>query len=101
VKFSESRKISGWLFSAVGVGLSTLLFSFCRHFLDKGQASLLYLPLVIACAIRFGFGPAVFGAALSFLCWDFFFLPPYYTFIVRSSTDWRSLHRGPDRMPSR
>lgn len=91
MKFSESRKISGWLFSAVGVGLSTLLFSFCRHFLDKGQASLLYLPLVIACAIRFGFGPAVFGAALSFLCWDFFFLPPYYTFIVRSSTDWISL----------
>jgi two-component system sensor histidine kinase KdpD len=89
--FSQSLKPSGWVFSAVGVSLATLLFSLCRHFLDKGQASLLYLPLVIACAIRFGLGPAVFGAILSFLCWDFFFLPPYYTFVVRSSTDWISL----------
>jgi len=71
--------------------MATLLFWLCRHVLDKGQASLLYLPLVIACAIRFGFGPAVFGALLSFLCWDFFFLPPYYTFVVRSFTDWISL----------
>jgi len=91
VIFSESRKLSGWVFSALGVLLATVVFSFCRHFLDKGQASLLYLPLVIACAIRFGFGPAVFGAVLSFLCWDFFFLPPYHTFIVRYDTDWISL----------
>jgi two-component system sensor histidine kinase KdpD len=88
---SGSRNFFGWLFSAVGVSAATFVFHICRHFLDKGQASLLYLPLVIACAIWFGFGPAVFAAILSFLCWDFFFLPPYGTFVVRSSTDWISL----------
>ncbi len=88
---SKSLELSGWVFSTCGVFVATGVFSLCRGFLDKGQASLLYLPLVIACAIRFGFGPAVFGAVLSFLCWDFFFLPPYYTFTVNYFTDWISL----------
>jgi len=41
--------------------------------------------------VRFGFGPAVLGAVLSFLSWDFFFLPPRYTFIVHDPKDWLSL----------
>jgi two-component system, OmpR family, sensor histidine kinase KdpD len=73
------------------VCLATVTFSLCRHFLDKGQASLLYLPVVIACAVRFGFGPALFAAVVSFAFWDFFFLPPYGTFIVHYDTDWISL----------
>ncbi len=74
-----------------GVGLATAGFWLARPFLDKGQASLLYLPVVIACAIRYGFGPAVAGACLSFLCWDFFFLPPFGTFAVHDPKDWLSL----------
>ena len=56
-----------------GTLAATGCFWLVRASLDKGQASLLYLPVVIACAIRFGFGAAVMGALLSFLCWDFFF----------------------------
>lgn len=47
--------------------------------------------MVIACAIRFGFAPAVFGAVLSFLCWDFFFLPPFGRLTVADPRDWLSL----------
>jgi two-component system, OmpR family, sensor histidine kinase KdpD len=88
---SNANRLSGWVFSVCGVLLATIAFSLCSHFLDKGQASLLYLPLVIASAIRFGFGPAVLGAILSFLCWDFFFLPPVHTLVIRNFTDWISL----------
>ncbi len=59
--------------------------------MDKGQVSLLYLPVVIACAIRYGFGPAVLGAVLSFLCWDFFFIPPTGVLTVADRRDWLSL----------
>ena len=81
----------GFLWAAGGIALATLCLWLVRPFVDKGQASLLYLPVVIACAIRFGFGPAVFGAVLSFLCWDFFFLPPFNTFAIADPKDWISL----------
>lgn len=81
----------GCLWAAVGVGAATGGFWLVRSYLDKGQASLLYLPVVMACAIRFGFTPAVLGAFLSFLCWDFFFLPPAGTFAVNDAKDWISL----------
>ncbi len=82
---------AGYGWAAGGVGAATGCFWLVRGYLDKGQASLLYLPVVIACAIRFGFGPAVAGALLSFLCWNFFFLPPFRTFAVADPKDWLSL----------
>ncbi len=82
---------AGFAWAAAGIGLATGGFWALRHFLDKGQASLLYLPVVIACAIRFGFAPAILGAALSFLCWDFFFLPPFGRLTITDPRDWLSL----------
>ena len=82
---------AGFAWAGGGISLATGGFWALRHFLDKGQASLLYLPVVIACAIRFGFAPAVFGAVLSFLCWDFFFLPPFGRLTVADPRDWLSL----------
>ena len=79
----------GW--AVGGVAVATLLFRLVRGELDKGQAPLLYLPVVVACAIRLGFGPAVLAAAGSFICWNFFFLPPYDTWAVQDPKDWLSL----------
>ena len=91
LRFLDPRRNPGYLWAAAGITLATGGFWLLRQTLDKGQASLLYLPVVIACAIRFGFGPAVFGATLSFLCWDFFFLPPFGAFTVADPRDWLSL----------
>jgi two-component system sensor histidine kinase KdpD len=82
---------SRYFWSILSVGVTTGCFWLARAYLDKGQASLLYLPVVIACSIFFGFGPAVLCAILSFLCWDFFFLPPFYTFVVTDPKNWISL----------
>ena len=90
-QFFDLRRNSGLLWASAGIALSTGGLWLLRHTLDKGQASLLYLPVVIACAIRFGFAPAVFGAVLSFFCWDFFFLPPFGTLRVSDPRDWLSL----------
>ena len=87
--FQKTAK--GFAWSVAGTLVATGVFWLFRSSLDKGQASLLYLPVVIACALRFGFAPAVVGAVLSFLCWDFFFLPPFHTFAVSNPRDWLSL----------
>ncbi|BDI33888.1 hypothetical protein CCAX7_59390 [Capsulimonas corticalis] len=80
-----------YLWPVLSVAAATGCFSLLRPYVDKGQASLLYLPIVLACAVRFGFGPAILGALLSFLCWDLFFLPPFYTLAVDDPKDWLSL----------
>jgi len=82
---------TGYGWATAGVSLATVVFWFFRTRLDPGQASLLYMPVVIACASRYGFGPAMFGAALSFFSWDYFFLPPSFTIFVNSSRNWISL----------
>ena len=89
LRFDPRR--AGFVWAGAGIALATGGFWAVRQTLDKGPASLLYLPVVIACAIRFGFAPAVFGAVLSFVCWDFFFLPPFGTLTVSDPRDWLSL----------
>src|SRR3569833_525573 len=85
------QEVAGFLWSTVAVVAATVCFWLLRHYLDREQASLLYLPIVIACAVRFGFGSAVVAAITSFLCWDFFLLQPLFTFIVYDVRDWLSL----------
>ena len=95
-KSANSEVVAGhpfaiYIWPAAGVAAATGCFWLLRHAVDKGQASLLYLPVVLALAVRFGFGPAILGAVLSFLCWDFFFLPPFGTLTVADPKDWLSL----------
>ena len=87
--FTDTAK--GFAWATTGTLAATGVFWLFRFSLDKGQASLLYLPVVIACALRFGFAPAFTGAILSFLCWNFFFLPPFYTLGIENPRDWLSL----------
>lgn len=81
----------GFAWAVGGTAAATGIFWLFRAHLDKGQASLLYLPVVIACALRFGFAPALAGAMLSFVCWNFFFIPPFYTLNIADLRDWLSL----------
>ncbi len=85
------KQLVGYGWAAGGVVSATVLFWAARGYLDKAHASLLYLPVVVACATRFGFGPAVLGAAGSFVFWNFFFLPPYGTWAIEDPKDWLAL----------
>ena len=43
---------------------------------------MLYLLAVMVVAARFGRGPSILAAALSVAAYDFFFVPPHFTFAV-------------------
>ncbi|MEO7037195.1 MAG: sensor histidine kinase KdpD [Polyangiaceae bacterium] len=47
------------------------------------DAVMVYLLGIVLVSLRFGYGPSVLAAALSVLCFDFFFIPPLFTFAVR------------------
>jgi two-component system sensor histidine kinase KdpD len=59
-----------------------------RGALDKAHVALVYLLVVLVASSRAGrtLGLALSGAA--FLCFNFFFVPPYHTFHVAGPLDW-------------
>jgi len=77
---------------AVGcTAAATLIFLPLRQDFAKGQWALLYLLIVVFIAGLGGVRPALLSATLSFLVWNFFFIPPYGTFRVEDPKDWLSL----------
>ena len=83
--------VHGYVLAVLAIGLSTLLFLPGRGTFAKGQWALLYLLIVVLVASVSGTGPAILAAILGFVVWDFFFLPPYHTFVVRDPKDYLSL----------
>jgi len=66
--------------------VTAILFSL-RNALDTTLIALLYLlPLGIITAF-WGLGPGITSALIAFLTFNYFFIPPYYTFIVHRPTD--------------
>ena len=43
---------------------------------------MVYLFGIVLVSLRWGIVPSTFAAVLSVFCFDFFFIPPYYTFAV-------------------
>jgi two-component system, OmpR family, sensor histidine kinase KdpD len=44
--------------------------------------SIVFLLAVLLVAVQFGVGPAIYASFLSFLVYNFFFIPPLYTFTI-------------------
>lgn len=53
-----------------------------RDILTPANNSLIYLLLVLIVALRWGIGESLLTAIVSFLCFNFFLIPPLYTFLV-------------------
>jgi two-component system, OmpR family, sensor histidine kinase KdpD len=63
---------------AVALGIGLLL----KHFIAVQSISLVFLTAILASAIAWGLWPSLFAAIASMLAYNFFFLPPLYTFTV-------------------
>src|SRR5262249_16877028 len=68
--------------SAAFVAAALAVALLISQFVDLDNISLIFLAAVLASAVRYGAGPSVFAALLSVLCYNFFFLPPLYTFTI-------------------
>lgn len=68
---------------AVGVTfLSTFLMMPLRPFLESVTTVLAYLIGIVWIAINYGRGPSLLSTLIAALCFNFFFLTPYYTFKI-------------------
>jgi two-component system sensor histidine kinase KdpD len=63
---------------AVALGVGLLL----QQFVDVRSISLVFLTAVLISAVAWGLLPSLFASILSVLAYNFFFLPPLYTFTI-------------------
>lgn len=79
------------ILAVAGVTLATGAIGFVLSWTHMDNISLLYLPVVLWLAARYGRGPAVLASVLSFLSYDFYFIPPTHLLTVDDPTEWLSL----------
>src|SRR5689334_283307 len=78
----EPIRIETYLGSAGTVAIALGIGLLLKQFIAVQSISLVFLMAVLVCAIAWGLWPSMFAAVLSMLAYNFFFLPPIYTFTI-------------------
>jgi len=78
----EPIRIEPYLGSAAAVAVALGIGLLLTQFLAVQSISLVFLTAVLASAIVWGLWPSLFAAIAGMLAYNFFFLPPLYTFTV-------------------
>jgi uncharacterized protein DUF4118 len=53
-----------------------------NYWIGVENVDLVFLTSIVGIAVRFGLLPSLFASVVSALCYNFFFLPPIYTFTI-------------------
>ena len=67
--------------AALGVGKAI------QPWLGIENVDLVFLTAVVGIAVRYGLWPSLFASIVASLCYNFFFLPPVYTFTITDPTN--------------
>jgi two-component system, OmpR family, sensor histidine kinase KdpD len=85
------RNARGYGMAVAGVGAASILIALIRPLGHIANISLVYLLAVLYLAVRYGRASAILASVLSFLAYDFLFIPPYYRLTVDDPSEWLSL----------
>jgi len=88
--FSQRRKTPPfpYLMSSLLILGWTLFIKFTLPHLDRVILAMTYLVANVMIAVRYGQGPSIISAFLIVVSFDFFFVPPYFTFSVVDAKYW-------------
>ena len=82
----QSSLLQYAIVAAIVMLVSGLCYPFSQ-LLGYQTISLILLLTVALLPLRFGVGPVLLGAALSALSWNYFFIPPKFTFFISQPQD--------------
>ncbi len=85
---SRHRAISGCAAGIAGVAVVTLLLAVAERYVPVRSAGVIYLVLVLLLATYGGLAASLVTAVASVAAFNFFLLPPLYTFKLESGSDW-------------
>jgi two-component system, OmpR family, sensor histidine kinase KdpD len=87
----EHHRLAGWLISAVLVAVVTGAIELLEPHVPVLSLGVLYILAVLPVAVVWGLAYSVPVAVASMLAFNFFFLPPLYTFTIADSRNWFAL----------
>lgn len=76
-----------WGAALVPIGLVVLAGKLLSAWLEHEALGMLFLAVVVGAATLWGLAIALWTAALSFLAWNFFFIPPVYSITIDEPRD--------------
>ncbi len=68
---------------AVALGIDELI----NPIVGIENVDLVFMTAIVAVAVRYGLLPSLFASVVASLCYNFFFLPPIYTFTITDPTN--------------
>ena len=68
---------------AIGLGAAELI----QPWFGIENVDLVFLTAVVGVAVRYGLWPSLLASVAASLCYNFFFLPPVYTFTITDPTN--------------
>lgn len=80
-----------YVFAILATGITTIAGFILRGYMEYAAMSLVYLSVVLTLGLFVGRGPLIVAATISALCWDYVFIPPYYTFYIAKFHDYLTL----------
>jgi two-component system sensor histidine kinase KdpD len=72
---------------AVALGIDELI----HPIVGIENVDLVFMTAIVAVAVRYGLLPSLFASIIASLCYNFFFLPPIYTFTITDPTNLAAL----------
>ncbi len=93
VRYRLYLRIGPYLLAVLGIEVVTII---CFSLAPQGQVTRTTVALAMLVVVQFvatlgGRWPALLASTLAALSYDYFFLPPVYTFIIGSAQDWMTL----------
>jgi two-component system, OmpR family, sensor histidine kinase KdpD len=81
--FDPKPYLMALFFVAIGLGAAKLI----QPIFGIENVDLVFLTAVVSAAVRFGLWPSLLASVAASLCYNFFFLPPIYTFTITDPTN--------------
>ncbi len=76
-----------YILALLAVALALGCAELIQRWFGVANVDLVFLTAVVSVAVRFGLLPSLFASIASSLCYNFFFLPPIYTFTIADPTN--------------
>ena len=76
-----------YVLALLAVGAAIAVSELLWAWIGRENTDLVFLTAIVGIAVRFGLWPSLLGSAVSALCYNFFFIEPYYTFSVADPRD--------------
>ncbi len=87
----SSRAINGYLFAVIMIVAVTAMLAPFHDRISSTTVALALLLVVLFAATGWGSRPALLAAILGGTCFNYFFLPPLYTFTIAAPQNWTAL----------